>query len=237
MRTIVFDLDDTLYDQIGPFQIATNEVLSTSFTTHEIEELYLLSRKYSDEVFEAQMKGEITAEQLQTYRIMMACQEFGNPINETTALRFQEVYVSQQRRITLFQEIESLLNKLKNPGIQLAILTNGEYHHQRMKINQLQLQRWIPEENIFISGALGVSKPNTRAFHIVEEKLRANKKDLLYVGDSFENDIVGAKNSGWQAIWFNHRKRQHLATSIQADVILEHPRELMEYLINMPIVN
>lgn len=236
MRTIVFDLDDTLYDQIIPFHIATKEILSASFTDQKIEELYLLSRKYSDEVFEAQMKGEMTAEQLQTYRITMACKELGYSIDQTTALRFQEVYLSQQRKITLFPEVEILLKKLAKADIQLAILTNGEYNHQLMKINQLQLQKWIPEEHLFISGALGVSKPDTRVFKIVEEKLLAKKEDLLYVGDSFQNDIVGAKNSGWKAIWFNHRKRSHPATSIYADAILEHPQELLEYFINMPIV-
>lgn len=236
MRTIVFDLDDTLYDQIVPFQFATKEVLSSSFTDQEIESLYLLSRKYSDEVFEAQMKGEMTADQLQTYRITMACKELDYSIDETTALRFQEVYLSQQRKITLFPEVEILLNKLMRTDIQLAILTNGEYNHQLMKLNQLQIQRWIPEEHIFISGALGVSKPDTRVYKIVEEKLRAEKENLLYVGDSFPNDIVGAKNSGWQAIWFNHRKRSQPATSIYADAILEHPQELLEYFNNMQLV-
>ncbi|GAA0309403.1 putative hydrolase of the HAD superfamily [Gracilibacillus halotolerans] len=229
MQTIVFDLDDTLYNQLDPFRIATNKILPVTFTDQEMEEFYLVSRKYSDEVFEAQMKGEITALELQTYRIMMACKDFGCPIDQETAHKFQNEYVFQQRQIKPFQEVEILLSQLKNAGKQLAILTNGEYYHQLMKIQQLKLHRWIPEENFFISGALGVSKPDTQVFDIVEEKLKAKKDTMVYIGDSFQNDVIGAKQSGWKVIWFNHRRHPQPTTSISPDAIIEHPEELLEY--------
>ena len=28
----------------------------------------------------------------------------------------------------------------------------------------------------------------------------------LYVGDSYDNDIVGARNGGWHSLWFNHSR-------------------------------
>lgn len=229
MQTIVFDLDDTLYDQLGPFRFATQKVIKAPLTNIEMEELYLLSRKYSDEVFEAQMRGEITALELQTYRIMMACKDFGLTIDKKTAQAFQEEYISQQRQITLFPEVEILLHQLKNAGKQLAILTNGEYNHQLMKINQLKLDQWIPKDNYFISGALGVSKPDSQVFHIVKEKLKAKKDSLVYIGDSFQNDVIGAKQCGWKMVWLNHRKHSQPTTTIHPDVTLKHPRELLEY--------
>ena len=31
--------------------------------------------------------------------------------------------------------------------------------------------------------------------------------ETLYVGDNYENDVLGAKSANWQTLWFNHRKR------------------------------
>ena len=30
----------------------------------------------------------------------------------------------------------------------------------------------------------------------------------IYVGDSFENDVIGANQVNWPVYWFNHRQRQ-----------------------------
>lgn len=29
----------------------------------------------------------------------------------------------------------------------------------------------------------------------------------LYVGDSYDNDVMGGHNGGWKTMWFNHRGR------------------------------
>ena len=34
-----------------------------------------------------------------------------------------------------------------------------------------------------------------------------NPATTLYVGDSYDNDVVGAFNGGWHSMWFNHRGR------------------------------
>ena len=34
-----------------------------------------------------------------------------------------------------------------------------------------------------------------------------NPSTTLYVGDSYDNDVMGAFNGGWHSMWFNHRGR------------------------------
>lgn len=50
MKAVLFDVDDTLYDQVIPFQKAYEELFKGSFEL-SIEELYKRSRYYSDEVW------------------------------------------------------------------------------------------------------------------------------------------------------------------------------------------
>lgn len=51
MKAILFDVDDTLYDQVVPFQKAYEDLFEGRYDL-KVEELYKRSRYYSDEVFE-----------------------------------------------------------------------------------------------------------------------------------------------------------------------------------------
>ncbi|SER26682.1 putative hydrolase of the HAD superfamily [Gracilibacillus ureilyticus] len=227
MKTVIFDVDDTLYDQLLPFTHAVKEQIDHDFTNSEIISLYVASRKYSDEVFEKHMSGEISALELQTYRIRKACEEFGLTISYEDAELFQDSYLRYQQQITLFPEIEKLLIKLSNEKRQIAILTNGVHDHQMMKVKQLQLERWVPENHIFVSGAIGHSKPSQKVFQHIENALQLVKDETVYIGDSYENDIAGAKQAGWKAVWFNHRRRKIKEPEWQADYTVDTPADLL----------
>jgi putative hydrolase of the HAD superfamily len=54
---------------------------------------------------------------------------------------------------------------------------------------------------ILDSGDLEVSKPDPRIFELALERLKLNPSDCCYVGDSFERDIIPAKNVGLRTIW------------------------------------
>lgn len=207
METIIFDVDDTLYDQARSFHKTFRKMFEGPFTDEEIDQIYRVSRMYSEILFDQSEAGEITQFEWQTGRIIAACNEFNIPIDTEKAVSFHHLYVDEQQKITLFEEVEELLESLYKEGKQLAILTNGEEKHQSKKIEQLELTRWIPAENIFISGTHGYAKPKREIFEIMEEKLGLDKTKTVYIGDSFEKDVVGAKQVGWQAIWMNHRKR------------------------------
>ncbi|HEL1640201.1 TPA: HAD family hydrolase [Streptococcus suis] len=51
-----------------------------------------------------------------------------------------------------------------------------------------------------------------------------------YVGDSFLNDIIGAKQAGWHSIWYNHRKRIADNESVASDFVVENEEELIHLL-------
>ncbi|GAB2568965.1 HAD family hydrolase [Gracilibacillus alcaliphilus] len=230
MQTIIFDVDDTLYDQLQPFRRTVKQHIASSFSEEQILALYKRSREYSDEVFEKHMSGEITALELQTYRIRKACADFFITIDEQQAIAFQQFYVQEQRKIELFPAMKQLLHQLHASPVQLAVLTNGEYDHQMMKVTQLGLTRWIPADHIFVSEQIGYSKPDLEVFQFVEQQLDLERTSTLYIGDSFEHDVIGAKQAGWQVIWLNHRHREAASTQVTADYTLDQVDELFDML-------
>ncbi|WP_058307374.1 HAD family hydrolase [Gracilibacillus massiliensis] len=230
MKTIIFDVDDTLYDQAISFYRTFKKLVNENRTYEELDAIYRLSRKYSEQLFDQSEKGEITVFDWQTGRFIKALDDFNISISSNTAAEFHEAYKEEQARITLFPEIKELLSILKQQDKQLAVLTNGEEQHQTMKIKQLELAKWIPNENIFISGSHGIAKPNREIFDIVKDKLDCDPAETVYVGDSFEKDIIGAKKAGWQAIWMNHRKREIPNNSeFYPDIELQHAKDLLSY--------
>jgi len=228
MDTIIFDVDDTLYDQTLPFRKAFRKIFDEPFTDEEIEKIYIVSRKFGDVLFDKNQAGKLSLLEMHISRITMACQEFNVAVSDQKAIQFQEAYLAEQQKITLFDEMEQLLEILFNQSKQLAVLTNGDEGHQSMKIKQLNLAKWIPEEHIFISGSIGHLKPKQEAFQFIEKRLKLDRAKTVYIGDSFENDIVGAKQVGWQAIWMNHRKRDTPESIFKADRVVYSAKELLE---------
>ncbi|RKQ29242.1 HAD family hydrolase [Oceanobacillus halophilus] len=228
MNTIIFDVDDTLYDQAMSFKNTCKRMIDKSFTEKELDELYIISRKYSDSLFDKCEAGEMSVQEMHIRRVTDAFEEVGITVSTGKAIEFQEAYVEEQQKIFLFDEVVELLDFLHKQGKQLAILTNGSEGHQSMKIKQLNLSRWIPDEHTFISGAIGYAKPTQEVFRIIEDKLQLDRATTVYVGDSFANDMVGAKQAGWNAVWMNHRKREMPENTVVPDKVVYNAEELLK---------
>ncbi|MGO0883012.1 HAD family hydrolase [Clostridioides difficile] len=166
------------------------------------------SRKHSDEVFHLTESGKMSIEEMHVYRIIKAFEELGSYITEKDAQNFQDEYIYQQSQITLIPEMEQVLNFAKEKNIKRGIITNGPSSHQRMKLKQLNIEKWIDEKNIFISSEVGFSKPDVNIFRLAEKFMSLDRENTYYIGDSYKNDVVGAKKAGWKSIWINHREHR-----------------------------
>jgi putative hydrolase of the HAD superfamily len=58
-------------------------------------------------------------------------------------------------------------------------------------------------EAVIISSEIGLRKPRPEIFLAACEKIGVAPAEALFIGDSFENDIVGAKRLGMDAAWIN----------------------------------
>ena len=73
------------------------------------------------------------------------------------------------------------------------------------KIEGLGLTRWFAEDHIFISGVIGMQKPDPRAFLHVQQALGLDPAKTWYIGDSPSCDVKGALDAGWHMLFFNRR--------------------------------
>lgn len=206
MSNIIFDVDDTLYNLMEPFQRA-HEELFLKATDADCEELFKASRIYSDEAFYMVRDGKLPKEDEFAYRIMKTYEDVGMTVSREMAKKFEERYRYYQKHIHVPEKIQEILRYCQDKQAVIGLLTNGTAKNQGKKIRVLDLGRWFEEETMFISDVIGYTKPNPKAFLEVQKSMNLDPEDTWFVGDTFEVDVEGAKKAGWHVIWFNHRHR------------------------------
>ena len=120
-----------------------------------------------------------------------------------------------------------LIDYFSNCEDELAILTNGEDAHQRMKLEVLHVFEYFKASHVFTSGQLGVAKPDVNAFKKCMEAMHEDITEWYYVGDNYINDMQGAKSAGMKTIHFN---RHHQVSGPCADHVVYSAKELVEFI-------
>ena len=227
MKAIFFDVDDTLYDQTQPFGEACRQMYGGAYDS-QAEKLFVASRRRSDEVFELSQSCKITMDAMRIYRTQKAFEDCGISISEEEALAFEKHYNENLKHISLPETMREILDFCAEKGIEAGVITNGPSAHQWEKVERLGLLKWIPRERVFVSGDLGASKPDPEIFRMIEQRIGLEPEELWFVGDSYVNDVAGAKRAGWKSLWFNRRGHKIPEMDFQPDLQAASERELLE---------
>jgi putative hydrolase of the HAD superfamily len=97
-----------------------------------------------------------------------------------------------------FDDVDGSLAHLQDAGIAVAVLTNGAAHQQHRKLAAVGLAGRVGP--VFCCDALGVAKPDPRAFLDVCRHLGVAPERALHVGDRHDLDVVAARAAGLPAV-------------------------------------
>lgn len=204
IKALGFDLDDTLYSHAQYyskiFRVMEQSILKTDI---DFNDFYKVFQYYSIDEYNKFMKEIKTKREYKNDRVIKAYAQFGFSLSIADAIVFNSLYLYFQDQIELRSGVVNLINYAKNKGLEVFVLTNGPSADQRRKLAYLKIESLIKKDNWFISDELGFSKPDTRIFKHVQNALKFKSHEIIYVGDHFENDAMGAKNSGWEGIWLS----------------------------------
>jgi len=87
------------------------------------------------------------------------------------------------------------------PKYELHIITNGFEEVQMRKMSSSNISHYF--KTITNSEMAGVKKPNPIIFAHALEVANAKPNESIMIGDSYEADILGALNVGYDVIFFN----------------------------------
>ncbi|KAF6835980.1 hypothetical protein CMUS01_05575 [Colletotrichum musicola] len=92
------------------------------------------------------------------------------------------------------------LRRLRYRGIPVVILTNGAQQFQADKAREIGVLEHV--DGLISSESVGCRKPSSRVFDAALESLGTQRHRTLMVGDSMENDVLGADEAGLRAVWY-----------------------------------
>ena len=216
IKAVMFDIDDTLYDMIGPFGRAYEDLFPND-REMDVQKLMAAYRCCADAIFMKAETGEMTMEEMYILRARTAFQELGSDLSDEEALAFQDAYGRYQKELALSECMKEILAFCAE-RVKVGIISNGPAGHQWKKVHTLGLLKWIPKEHIIISGDYGIPKPERRIFEIAAAGIKEEPPEICYAGDSFVNDVIGASNAGFRTIWLNRRKKVCPDPSVPDDI-------------------
>ena len=98
-------------------------------------------------------------------------------------------------------------------------------------------QGWCDEYNllplldiVIDSTVVGVSKPEADIFHAALSGLRVLPEEAIYAGDTYSDDVVGAKGVGMWTAWLVGEEDKECPDTSLVDVQLTELQELQEFL-------
>ena len=199
VEAITFDVDDTLWD----FQWVMRGALSAVLEELSRFEPQAVGRLDVDRMIairdETHIRLWARVPDLNAIReesIKQALQEAGIP-NDELGSHLAHVYFSHRNSSgTLFPDVPLTLEHLAL-RYRLGLLSNGNTGAVALGISHL-----ISFE-VFAEGHGGIEKPDRRLFDIAVENAGYPPQSIVHVGDSWENDVIGAANAGLRPVWLN----------------------------------
>ena len=201
IKTVLLDLDDTLFD----FHKAEAAAISATLSEVGVEpssETIALYSKINQLQWERLERGEIDRDEVRIGRFRLLFEALQK---NADAAKTQRIYEYNLGCHYFFIDgAVELLEKLFSK-YDLYIVSNGTNSVQERRIAASGIAKYFKE--IFVSEKLGFNKPAPQFFDKCFEKIPNFKKEnAIIIGDSPSSDILGGKNAGILTCRFNPKK-------------------------------
>ncbi|MFI8527952.1 HAD family hydrolase [Promicromonospora sukumoe] len=204
LKVVLFDLDDTLVDQEGASRTALLDWLPELGLDHDDpDELVTAWGGIAEEAYARYQRREITFLEQRRVRV----REFlGADATDDEADELFSGYLSRyQRAWAAFDDAVPALRRVRDAGLVVALLTNGDAVHQRLKLDRTGLAAHV--DVVVASDDLPAGKPDPRAYAVTCEVLGAAPGDVLMVGNDVEKDFQGPLDAGLAAVLLDRYDR------------------------------
>jgi len=207
IKHLFFDLDRTLWDFETNSKIALNKCYNhfnlSIYFTHFIQFQTIYSTINND-LWKKYGKGKINKEDLRTERFRKTLAKV-NCFDDELIQNLNIFYVDHSTKETqLFPNTKTTLEELKN-NYQLHIITNGFQEAQFEKLKNTNIIECFT--SIVCSEMVGKNKPHIDIFKFALNKANAKANESIMIGDDLLVDVVGAVQSGMQAILFDPNEK------------------------------
>ncbi|MDF2937255.1 MAG: family hydrolase [Paenibacillaceae bacterium] len=202
-KALMFDLDDTLYDFSGNWELAIRKTFQEHRLTAALDQLSAVAafNHYSSFHWSLVHRGAISFDEYRFKRLGSALADFGIALSEVEFSDFNTFFIENNLQLICPNEADIRQMAWWSERYRLGIITNGPADLAAEKIKRLGLDGFIPEEQIVVSERTGYFKPQAEIFRCGLNRLGVQSHEAVFIGDSWKDDVEGAMGAGVDAIW------------------------------------
>ncbi|GAB6091332.1 HAD family hydrolase [Spirochaeta dissipatitropha] len=184
IQAVIFDVDGTLYPNSAMYRHSALYVIRNFFFFRNFSQIRKDIRKFSEIDDFYQLQADLLARRL------------GKTTEQTLSLINEKVRQWEDRLagIRFVSGIENFLHRLDKEGIPRGLLSDFPV---KRKLDIIGLgEGWSCSMS---TEEIGYLKPDIRPFHAAADEIGIPADRILYVGNSYSYDVLGAKAAGMQA--------------------------------------
>ena len=208
LRAVLFDLDDTLFSTTDFARRARSNALQAMIEAgldmpfdevrHELDEVISEFSSNYDHHFDQLLRRLRPRGLTRGARALIL------------AAGVAGYHDTKFRELAPFDDVVPLLEFLRGAGVITGIVTHGWTIKQAEKMVRLGLAPHLDAHAIFISDAVGISKPNPKLYQAALADLEMQPAEVMYVGDSPEHDIRPPSGLGMITVWARRAARHEI---------------------------
>ena len=213
IQAVLFDVDGTLYP---------------NYKMYIISLLFFFRHPHIARTFQ-RMRKEIRKidhiENFQKQQAGIMAEDLGISIEESSKILEKYIYgqfVNMFSWIKPFKIIETVLKDFRAAGLKLGVISDFPV---KKKLSFLELDNYW--DVVMSADEMGSLKPKKAAFLKASEKLNIPPERIIYVGNHYLYDIIGAGSAGMMTAHFSRRKR----SDSRADLTFSSYLDLRDYVL------
>ena len=193
ITTVVFDLDDTLYDEVEYCKSGFEAIAEFLASLPEAPRLKGRAKR----IFDAFWKQFKAGNRTKTFNA--ALDELDINCDDKLIQQLIYAYRNHAPKITLPQDSRDVLSQLSGK-YTLALLTDGFLPAQQLKVQALGIEKYF--KCIIYTEQLGREfwKPSPAGFEKLMEALNARPETIAYVADNEKKDFIAPNKLGFLTI-------------------------------------
>lgn len=188
MKSVIFDLDNTLYSEISYVRSGFMEVSDYLSDKYKLDQDKIFKKMIH--IFNVEGRGKV-------FNILL---DDLNLSEKENIMNLVYIYRFHTPDISLYDDALDTLILLKEKNYKLGIITDGKALVQKNKIDALNLNKIF--DVIILTDALGPDfwKPSIVPYQIALDLLNSTPNESCYIGDDSFKDFLGPKSLNMKTI-------------------------------------
>lgn len=202
-KNLFFDLDDTLW----AFSYNARDTFEEMYRKYEydryfrsFQHFYELYERRNVELWAEYADGKVTKDELNRQRFLYPLEAVGEGDAALAKAFSEDFFAVIPTKSRLMPHAREALEYLA-PKYNLYILSNGFQELQCHKMRSAGIDRYF--KKVVLSDDIGVLKPWPEIFHFAMSATQSELRESLMIGDSWDNDITGARGVGMNQVYYN----------------------------------